>query len=233
VKPRVYFVAGTDTGVGKSLVSAAILQAASKQGLTTAGLKPLAAGCDETPDGLRNEDALLLQEFTTLPLTYEQINPVSLRLAVAPHIAAAEEGRRLDVNRLEGFCRAAMLQRADLTLIEGAGGWRVPINAKHNLSHLVQALQLPVILVVGIRLGCISHALLTAEAIQADGLALAGWVANQLEADMLFVDENISAIGQRLDVPCLGKIPFQQELSPSLCIPRMASCVNLNALFSL
>lgn len=230
MKPKVYFVAGTDTGVGKSLVSAAILQAAIKQGWSTVGLKPLAAGCEETSEGLRNEDALLLQQFTTLPLTYEQINPVSLRMAVAPHIAAIQEGRRLDVSRLEGFCRAAMLQRADLTLIEGAGGWRVPINARHNLSHLVQALQLPVILVVGIRLGCISHALLTAEAIQADGLQLAGWVANQLEANMPFADENIRAIEQRLDAPCVGIIPFQPDLLPHLCVPRMAICVNLNAL---
>lgn len=209
VKSRTFFVTGTDTGVGKSLVSAALLCAAQQRGLTTAGLKPVAAGCEETPVGLRNDDALLLHRYTSVPLLYEQISPVSLRLAVAPHIAAEQEEKRLDVSRLEGICRAAMLLRAGLTVIEGAGGWRVPLNSRHFLSDLARALNIPVILVVGIRLGCINHALLTAQAIHHDGVTLAGWVANVVDADMPFVDENIAAIESRIGAPCLARISHQ------------------------
>lgn len=213
VKPRTYFVTGTDTGVGKSLVSAAILCAAQRHGLTTVGLKPVAAGGEETPAGLRNDDALLLQKYTSLPLLYDQINPVSLRLAVAPHIAAEQEGKRLDVSRLEGICRAAMMQRAGLTLIEGAGGWRVPLNPRHFLSDLALALNVPVILVVGIRLGCINHALLTAQAIHNDGARLAGWVANVVDSEMAFMEENIAAIESRIGAPCIARIPHQGNVT--------------------
>lgn len=209
VKPRTFFVTGTDTGVGKSLVSAALLCAAQHRGLSTAGLKPVAAGCDETPAGLRNEDALLLHKYTSLPLLYDQISPVSLRLAVAPHIAAEQEGKRLDVSRLEGICRAVMMLRADLTVIEGAGGWRVPLNPRHFLSDIALALNVPVILVVGIRLGCINHALLTAQAIHNDGVTLAGWVANVVDVEMPFIDENVAAIESRIGAPCLVRIPHQ------------------------
>ncbi|MDP1930026.1 MAG: dethiobiotin synthase [Gammaproteobacteria bacterium] len=211
VKPRTFFVTGTDTGVGKSLVAAAILHAARQQGLTTAGLKPVAAGCEESSAGLRNDDAMLLQQYTSLPLLYEQINPVSLRLAVAPHIAAEQENRRLDIARLEGLCRAAMMLRAGITVIEGAGGWRVPINSRHFLSDLALALNIPALLVVGIRLGCINHALLTAQAIHSDGVRLAGWVANVIDPDMLFADENIAAIESRIGAPCLARIPHQGD----------------------
>ncbi len=211
VKAKTFFVTGTDTGVGKSLVSAAILHAAHLHGLTTIGLKPVAAGCEETSAGLRNDDAVLLQQYTSLPLLYEQISPVSLRLAVAPHIAAEQESKRLDLARLEGVCRAAIMLRAGLTVIEGAGGWRVPINARHFLSDLAKALNVPVVLVVGIRLGCINHALLTAQAIHTDGAKLAGWVANVVDPDMLFIDDNIAAIETRIAAPCLARIPYQRD----------------------
>jgi dethiobiotin synthetase len=210
---QAFFVTGTDTGVGKTLVSAGLLLAARDLGLTTAALKPVAAGCEMTPEGLRNEDALLLQSVITQPLSYEQVNPVALGPAVAPHIAAQQSRRILSVDRLAGFCRGSLGQ-AQLTLVEGAGGWRVPLNPSETLADLARQLQLPVILVVGIRLGCISHALLTAEAIVRDGLKLAGWVANHMDPDMPVQEENVASLVQRLPAPCIGRVPWLARSSP-------------------
>lgn len=209
-----FFVTGTDTGVGKTLVSAGLLLAARDLGLTTAALKPVAAGCETTPEGLRNEDALLLQSVITQSLAYEQINPIALEPAIAPHIAAQQARRVLSVDRIAGFCRASLGQ-ADLTLVEGAGGWRVPLNPSETLADLARQLRLPVILVVGIRLGCINHALLSAEAIARDGLTLAGWVANHLDPDMPAQAENVASLAQRLPAPCLGQVPWLLKAEPS------------------
>lgn len=208
-----YFVTGTDTGVGKTLVTAALLHLANQQGRKAFGLKPVAAGCESTPQGLRNEDALLLQAHSSVQMPYEQINPIALRAAKAPHIAASEEGRRLSLDRLVGLCRGTLMQPADLRLIEGAGGWRVPINDHENLSALAVQLQTPVILVIGLRLGCLNHALLTAEAIARDGLALAGWVASGIDTAMDSKDNNIAALKTRLPAPCLGVIPALAPVS--------------------
>lgn len=220
------FVAGTDTGVGKSLVAAALLAAARTSGLSTAAMKPVASGCDEINGELRNEDALLLQQYCTLDLAYEQINPIALRAAVAPHLAAQMEGRQISLQRLVGFARAIFAERADFTVVEGAGGWRVPLNRREYLSGLPQALQLPVVLVAGIRLGCINHAVLTAEAIEADGLHLAGWVANHLSADMPLARENVETLKQLIPAPLLGELPWQPESQPE----RFASCLDINPL---
>lgn len=204
---KTYFVTGTDTGVGKTFISAGLLLAAKARGLSTAALKPVAAGCETTPEGLRNEDAVLLQSVITQPLVYEQINPIALEPAIAPHIAAQQARRVLSVDRLAGFCRG-VLNQADFTLVEGAGGWRVPLNAAETLADLARVLQLPVILVVGIRLGCINHAMLTAEAITRDGLPLAGWIANVIDSEMPCQQENILSLQQRLAAPCLGVVPY-------------------------
>lgn len=208
-----YFVTGTDTGVGKTLVTAALLHLADKQGLKAFGLKPVAAGCESTPQGPRNEDALLLQAHSNVQMPYEQINPISLGAAKAPHIAAVEEGRRLSLDRLVGLCRGSLMQPVDLRLIEGAGGWRVPLNDRENLSGLTIQLQTPVILVIGLRLGCLNHALLTAEAIQRDGLALAGWIVSEVDPDMDSKAENIATLKTQLPAPCLGVIPALAPVS--------------------
>jgi dethiobiotin synthetase len=210
---KAFFVTGTDTHVGKTLVSAGLLIAAKNQGLTTAALKPVAAGCEKTSEGFRNEDALLLQSVITEKMHYEQVNPCALEAAIAPHIAAQQESRRLSVDRLVGFCRGA-LSLAGVTVVEGAGGWRVPISAHETMADLAKALNLPVILVVGMRLGCLNHALLTAEAIACDGLKLVGWVANCIDKDMPVLQENIESLHARLQAPCLGVIPFLSERSP-------------------
>lgn len=205
---KVFFVTGTDTDVGKTVVSAGLLAAANARGLSTAALKPIAAGCSATADGLRNSDALLLQQIMSMQLGYDEINPIALAPAIAPHIAAQQANRKITIAQLAGFCRGTLMRRADLTLIEGAGGWRVPLNSREFLSALAVELQLPVILVVGMRLGCISHALLTAETIARDGLTLAGWVANRCVAEMDCYDENVASIRSSLRAPCLGEVPF-------------------------
>lgn len=201
---RTWFVTGTDTGVGKTAVSCALLAAAGSAGLSTAAVKPVAAGCDAAG---HNEDALLLMEWMSEPLDYEQVNPVALAAAIAPHIAAQQEGRSLQASRLEGFCQGVMSSGAEFVLIEGAGGWRVPISERESLADLAVRLRAGVILVVGMRLGCINHALLTAEAIARDGLQLAGWVANQPGELMPCYAENLDSLRRRLPAPLLGEVP--------------------------
>jgi dethiobiotin synthetase len=225
MRKQAFFIAGTDTDVGKTLVAAGLLVAAKQRGLTTAALKPVAAGCETTADGLRNADALLLQSVITEPLIYEQINPIALAAAIAPHIAAQQEKRSLSVSRLVGLCRG-VLHSAQFTLVEGAGGWRVPLNPRETLADVARELNLPIILVVGVRLGCINHALLTAEAIQRDGLRLAGWVANCVDEQMPAMQENIESLQQRLQAPCLGVVPWLAPASPELA----ANFLNLDLL---
>lgn len=216
-KPSAFFVTGTDTEVGKSRVAASLLAAARQAGLSTAALKPVASGCVDVDGQLRNEDALLLAQYCSLPLSYEQINPVALRLAIAPHLAAASEGRTLQLDRLAGFARGVLMQRADVTIMEGAGGWRVPLNSREFLSGLPALLNMPVILVVGLKLGCINHAILTAEAIHRDGLQLAGWVANHLSADMPAAADNLATLRAVLPAPCLGELPWAPADVPDDC----------------
>ncbi|WP_070411355.1 dethiobiotin synthase [Pseudomonas lundensis] len=202
-----YFITGTDTDVGKTTVAAGLLQAARAAGLSTAAGKPVASGCEVTPEGLRNADALALMAQCTLALSYEEVNPVAFEPAIAPHIAAREAGVALTVQALLTPMQRILSQRADFTLIEGAGGWRVPLSGQDSLSDVAQGMDLPVILVVGVRLGCISHALLTAEAIAQDGLQLAGWVANIIDPKTSRLEENLATLAERLPAPCLGRVP--------------------------
>jgi len=206
------FIAGTDTGVGKTMVAEGLLHAAAENHMSTAALKPVAAGCEEHEGELCNEDALQLQSACTLDLAYGEINPVALKAAIAPHIAAQQEGRRVSVDRLAGFCQGVLSKGADLTVIEGAGGWRVPLNNREMLSDLAKQLNVPVLLVVGMRLGCLNHSLLSVEAILKDGLPLAGWVANQIDSDMSCYEENLQTLKSAIPAPCVGTIPFKENL---------------------
>lgn len=209
---RAYFIAGTDTGVGKTLVACALLRAARTSGLTTAAIKPVAAGCERTPLGWRNDDALLLQREASLPLPYQQVNPVPLPLAIAPHLAAAAAGQRLSAGDLAARCRPVLALAADITLVEGAGGWRVPLNDCETMADVPRLLAIPVVLVVAMRLGCLNHALLAAEAIRSDGLELAGWIANSAGgAAMSHYRENCATLESRLGCPLLGDVPHLGE----------------------
>ncbi|MCW2269333.1 ATP-dependent dethiobiotin synthetase BioD 1 [compost metagenome] len=208
-----YFIAGTDTDVGKTTIAAGLLYAAQQAGLSTLGAKPVASGCTVTPKGLRNDDALALIAQSSLKLPYAQVNPFAFEPAIAPHLAAREAGVALSVQALLAPMRQILEQGADFTLIEGAGGWRVPLSGQANLSDLAIALRLPVILVVGVRLGCINHALLSAEAIARDGLQLAGWVANIVDPRTSRLEENLASLAERLPAPCLGRVPKLKQAS--------------------
>ena len=210
---RAFFIAGTDTDVGKTTIAAGLLHAARAAGLSTAAVKPIASGCTATPQGLRNADALALQAECCPVLDYAQVNPFAFAPAIAPHIAAREAGVTLSTEALADAVQGVLEGRADFTLVEGAGGWRVPLNARETLAALPIRLQLPVILVVGVRLGCISHALLSAEAIAHDGLVLAGWVANIIDPAMSRLEENLATLDELVPAPCLSRVPRLAEAS--------------------
>ena len=221
IKKR-YFIAGTDTDAGKTMVACALLAKAKNQGLSTAAVKPVAAGCIETKEGLRNDDAEQLLAQCTMPLYYEQVNPVAFLAPIAPHIAAQKQGQRMQVDRLTGFISGVLMQGANLTLVEGAGGWRVPVNERETLADLAVALAIPVVLVVGMRFGCINHTLLTVEAISRDGLKLAGWVANCIDPEMAELDANIMTLQHRIQAPMLGVVPNLASIEKASA--RMAAC---------
>lgn len=210
-----FFVTGTDTEIGKTTIAAGLLHAARMAGLSTAAAKPVASGCTQTADGLRNEDALALLGECSLALRYDEVNPLAFAPAIAPHLAAREAGVLLDVAALRAPVQRILDKRAAFTLVEGAGGWRVPLAGQASLSDVVISLRLPVILVVGVRLGCINQAVLTAEAIVRDGLTLAGWVANVIDPQTARLDENLATLAERLPAPCLGRVPRLEAASPA------------------
>jgi dethiobiotin synthetase len=205
-----YFITGTDTGIGKTELTLALMHALQARGLTIAGMKPVASGCVRTPDGLRHDDALRLQAKSSLTLPYEQVNPYAFEPAIAPHLAAAEAGREIGIGHIAAIYRV-IAGRADGVCVEGVGGWRVPLSADTTLADLAREIGLPVILVVGMRLGCLNHAQLTAEAIEADGVRLAGWVANHVAPGFERAEANLAALQARLPAPLLGVLPCRRQ----------------------
>lgn len=213
---QVYFVTGTDTNVGKTLISCLLLARASQQGHRCFAIKPISAGCTIDADSdanntLRSEDAEQLKQYASVELMDELLAPIKLLEPTSPHIAAELAGERLQASRVVGHVRAGLSTRASHILVEGAGGWRVPINGQEYLSDVARQLRLPVILVVAIRLGCLNHALMTAELILRDGLPLAGWVANCVNEQETFVAEQIATLSKKINAPCLGVIPYQAK----------------------
>jgi dethiobiotin synthetase len=202
-----YFITGTDTGVGKTLISCALLHAFAVQGKRVAGFKPVSAGCDKYG---HNHDAKALRAASGIPFTYGQVNPYCFRHAIAPHIAARHSGVRIELSRILTLYRE-LAGQADQVIVEGAGGFLVPLNDQQNSADLAKELNLPVIVVVGMRLGCLNHALLTLRAIADYQLECAGWVANVVDAEMDALQENIEALRERITAPLLGVVPYMAE----------------------
>jgi dethiobiotin synthetase len=201
---RTLFVTGTDTGAGKTTVACALIRQARDQGLRVCGWKPVATGCERTPEGLRNADALALQAAAGTGEPYELLNPCAYEPPVAPHLAAQAAGRPVRLAALDAAHRA-LAARYDLIIAEGAGGWRVPLDETWTLGAWVAEHEWPVLLVVGMRLGCLNHALMSAEAIARD-TRLAGWAASVLPPPMDLLEENLATLRQRLSAPCWGEI---------------------------
>lgn len=206
-----YFVVGTDTDAGKTYVSCKLIKHFVAQHIATVGMKPIASGCDvDKNQQLSNNDARLLTLASNISADEKLINPYRFLPAIAPHIAADTVGIEIDTNViLEAF--HALSKVAEVVIVEGAGGFLVPINQSQTLADLARLLNLPIILVVGMRLGCINHALLTVEAIKARDLVLSGWVANQISPDMQNFKENLTTLTRHIDAPCLGVCQYASE----------------------
>ena len=207
---RTYFVTGTDTEVGKTIASCALLQAAGQLGYRTVGYKPVASGSEMTADGLRNSDALALQRNSAVAVNYTAINPYTFAEPTSPHIISADEGRPILASVMSAGLQALRMQ-ADWVLVEGAGGWFTPLSPTLSFSDWVQTEQLPVILVVGVKLGCINHAILTAQAVQQAGLTLAGWVANDVTPPGKRHAEYMATLKRAIPAPLLGEIPWLED----------------------
>ncbi|MCA1798494.1 MAG: dethiobiotin synthase [Xanthomonadaceae bacterium] len=208
-----YFVAGTDTGVGKTHVAVSLVIALRAAGHSVGVMKPVAAGALESSQGPRNEDALALITAAGQPFDYGLVNPYLFDEPVAPHIAAAEAGVEIDIDRIVA-AYAGLAGQSDIMIVEGAGGWLVPIGPNRTMADIAAALGLPVLLVVGIRLGCLNHALLTASAIRDSGLELAGWVANCIDPEMRRSDANLAALDERLGAPRVATLPWEPYVTP-------------------
>ncbi len=207
---RSVYVTGTDTGVGKTVASVALVRAWRARGLRTIGMKPVASGCERTPEGWRNADALRLQAASDPRPAYDDLNPWALPAATAPEFAAREVGVALTIGPILD-AHARLAAQADLVVVEGVGGWAAPIDDGLAQADLVRALSLPVVLVVGLRLGCLNHAALTARAIAADGGTLSGWIASEIEPDLPYRDDNLAWLQRHLPAPCWGVLPFRAD----------------------
>jgi dethiobiotin synthetase len=220
-----YFVTGTDTGVGKTVVACALLHAFANRGLRAVGMKAVAAGAAQVAAKLVNDDVSALRAASSVDAPPDLLNPYCFAPAIAPHIAAEEAGVEIELERLErAFLGLAAL--ADWVIVEGAGGFRVPLGPSIDMRDLAVRLGLPVILVVGLRLGCLNHALLTAESVERAGVELGGWVANHIDPDMAGVDQNVRALESRLRAPLLARIPYCGTIDAA----RVACKMNLDLL---
>jgi dethiobiotin synthetase len=220
-----YFVTGTDTDVGKTWVALGLLTALEQKGHSTLAMKPVACGCQPGNGGYRNDDAIKLQQQASVSIPYETVNPYAFPAPIAPHLAVRETGQEIDLHYIKQIYEQQK-NKADYVVIEGVGGWLVPLNARHTTADMVKLLQLPVILVVGIRLGCLNHALLTAAAIRHEGIRLAGWVANCIDKNCLETENNIGALRERINAPLLGVVPCLERFD----IRAIGDCLDIEKL---
>ena len=226
------FVTGTDTGVGKTRVAAALCRAFAARGVRVAAMKPVASGCTPTSEGLRNDDALALLAAMNVRADYSTVNPYAFEPAIAPHIAAPEAGVDIDFGVLDrAYARLRM--QSEMLIVEGAGGWLAPLDDARGFADLAVHWQMDVVLVVGMRLGCLNHALLTVESIERRGLRLRGWVANSIDPRFERLRENISTLQSRISAPCLGFFSFEpladpQTLAQSLAVDALAASAELS-----
>ena len=225
--PTTLFVTGTDTGVGKTRVAAALCRALAARGTRVAAMKPVASGCTQTPEGLRNEDALTLLAAMNVRAQYSEVNPYAFAPAIAPHIAAQEAGVNIDFDVLDrAYERLAV--RAQVLIVEGAGGWLAPLDAARGFADLAVHWQMDVVFVVGMVLGCLNHALLTVESIERRGLRLRGWVANSIDPTFERLSENIATLQSRISEPCLGFFSY----APRIDHEALAQTLALDALMA-
>lgn len=203
-----YFITGTDTEIGKTYASVSLIKHLCSKGINVAGLKPVASGCELTANGLRNDDALKIANASNVPLDYNRINRYAFEPAIAPHIAAELQGININFDDIESDVTYAKSQ-ADQVVVEAAGGWLVPLNRKQYVSDLALRLNLPVIAVIGIRLGCINHALLTLNQIEQSGADIAGWVANYIDPQTHYANEQVKSIKSRTSLPCIAELPYE------------------------
>jgi len=224
---RGVFVTGTDTSCGKTEIALALMEALRQSGATVLGMKPVASGCRPTPAGLRNEDARRLQAQGSHQVAYEQVNAYAFEPPIAPHIAAEQAGVRIEPEVIAAAAEP-LAARSDFLIVEGVGGWRVPLGPSLFASNLPLALDLPVVLVSGLRLGCINHSLLTVESIRMSGARLAGWIANQMDPEMPVRDENLATLAALIEAPCLGLVPWMPCPEPH----RVAAHLDLTPLLT-
>lgn len=199
------FITGTDTGCGKTEITLALMRSLQNQGYRVLGMKPVASGSEQSGEGLRNSDALRIQDAGSLAVPYELVNPYAFEPPIAPHIAAARVGKAIQSKAILN-CYQALAELADCVIVEGVGGWRVPLGDDLEVADLPGLLETPVVLVVGLRLGCLNHALLSTDSIVAKGCVFAGWVANELDSQMPCLEENLHFLDQRIPAPRLGRI---------------------------
>ncbi|MGO9445572.1 MAG: dethiobiotin synthase [Thiobacillaceae bacterium] len=202
-----FFITGTDTGVGKTLISAALIHKMVSQGLRIAAMKPVATGCKWRGGTLQSPDVELLMKEVNVRAPHDWVSPYAFELPIAPHIAAAQHKTYISFTHIAD-CLQRLRNMSDLVIVEGVGGLRVPLNDDQDAADLAVLLRLPVILVVGLRLGCLNHALLTAEAMERRGLKFAGWIGNRIDPTMTHMESNLDTLRKRLRAPCLGVIPL-------------------------
>ncbi len=236
---KAFFITGTDTGAGKTEISLALMVGLKNRGYQVAGMKPIACGGIQTEQGLQNDDAMRIQqaisdEFWTHKENnvdqsrYAMVNPYMFDTPIAPHIAAKNQNIEIDISLIDSKF-SQIKNNADVTIVEGVGGWQVPINNQQTMQDVVQALNIPVILTVGLKLGALNHSLLSYQAIINSGLNCVAWVATTLEADMLCVEENIAALARQLKSPCLGVVPYLSSPESNDII----ECLDIDLLMSL